>query len=70
MKKKIEIYKLNRQINHLNRQMVQEIGNDTVMVAGGLYPMPSNRYHSSEKANILRESVNRLIDQRNELRGA
>lgn len=70
MKKHFEIYKLNRQINKLNWQMIQESGSDTIVVAGGLYHMPANQHRSTEKGTILRESINRLIDQREMVRNS
>lgn len=72
MKKFIEIYKINRRISHLNREMIDRSAYSPAMISGHVYsPATSPTFHrSDEKSSIIREAINQLIDERELVRNS
>lgn len=75
LKKHYEIFKINRLISGLNRELMSSEPQQTPFVMGGLrgtgigYPQGHNRsFPQSEKSFLIRQSINTLIDQRAALR--
>lgn len=70
LKKHLEIYKINRQINSLRSELARnDSGTRHLMIGGGYYTTPQDiAFRPTEKETIIRHSINTLVDQRNGIR--
>jgi hypothetical protein len=70
LKKHLEIYKINRQIRHLNREASEIIAPFHYIGGSTFYTANNSHNRPSEKSEIIRRSINDLIDVRESLRKA
>jgi hypothetical protein len=71
IKKHLTIFKINRQISLLNAELAHVSNPRPFLVSGHFYepnPQPARFIRESEKAFLLRESVDRLHARKAELR--
>lgn len=67
LKKHLEIYKINRQIRHLNQEAFTD-RTSLNYVGYAPYRTQSDFARPSEKSEIIRQSINTLIDRRETIR--
>jgi len=70
LKKHFEIYKINRTIRHLNREATEVIAPFHYIGGTTFYTAEKSFNRPSEKSEIIRRSINELIEQRETLRNA
>lgn len=70
LKKHLEIYKINRQIRHLRNEANSEVVGPFHYIGNVPYRQTDAFARPSEKNEIIRQSINDLIEQKDALRNS